>query len=275
MNTLPRVFSAACFSLAAVGLSGQTVDFVLVSKRQRFDQVDNTTATPTASSWSFRANVEGDSISGIAAPTMTLPGGTGSTTFSYESGDDAWVVESDYTSQGLLDAAYFNGAYGITVLGQSVGPLNLSGNTFPPAPIASLSGGTISGGVLLWDPAQALTLTISGAGIDHMGVYISGNDYTDGTEDFGVVTLSWTIPADSLTAGTSYMVELGFDDIVGGTSPAAVNGTGGLSAAQFAAVYTAQTKFTIQAIPEPANYAAVAGLISLAGLMSRRRQART
>lgn len=256
----------------AGGLTAQTVDFVVVSKELSYNQTDNSTAALATNPWSFRADIEGSSLSGIATPTLSSAGGTGSVAMTYDASDGDWLVGAQFSSQALLDAAYFNGSYGITVLSQSVSPISLTGDTYPTAPIATLSGGTIVGGVLTWNVSQALTITISGTGIDHMGVYVfaNGGGYDGGTDNFGVTSQAFTVPAFSMTSGQNYTVELSFDDIVGGTNTTAFSGTGGMSATQFAGVYTAQTKFTIQAVPEPGSYALICGIAAFMGMIVRR-----
>ena len=267
-------------TFATLPLSAQSVDFLLVSKQVRFTQTDASTTALDANAWSFRAHVEGgegSDLSGISAPTISLPGGSGSTTFAYDPGDDGWVVEDAYASQALLDAAYANGNYSLTVHGQTVGPISLAGDSYPVAPLAAVSGGGdlgFSAGVLLWNPSAPLTRTLSGTGVDHMGIYVDGFNYNDGVEGFGLPSLSFTVPAFSLVSGSTYFVELSFDDIVGGTEPFAFSGTGDMSEAQYAGVYTSMTKFTIQVIPEPSSFATLAGALGLASAaLSRRRRA--
>lgn len=256
---------------------GQSVEFLSVSKQHSYIQTDNTTTTDAVNPWRFRASVEGGSsdLSAITTPTLIIPGGTGSTTLTYDSGEKSWSVEGSYSSQSALDGAYANSSpdpYKLTALGQTVN-LILTGDTYPTAPIATLSGGTISGGVLVWDVSQALTITLDYSGIDHRGLFIFGNNLNVGNEIFGDGPLSYTLNASSLTAGQSYIVELSLDDIVGGTSPSAVSSeVEGMSAAQYAAVYTSQTTFTIQAIPEPAAFGSVAGSLVLMGALLRRRR---
>lgn len=269
-----RVLLALFSAMAAVIIaSAQTVDFIVVAKQHSYNQVDNTSVVDATNPWQFHANVEGTGLSG-STPSITLAAGSvgGSTTYTYDSGDDAWNIDAAFATSGALNTAYANGNYSITMLSQTVTPISLTGDTYPIAPIASLSGGTISAGVLNWNPNTALTITISGTGIDHMGVFVFGTGYNGGDEGFGVTTKSFTVPAFSMTVGQTYTVELSFDDVVGSTAPFNVSGTGGMSAAQYAGVYTAQTKFTINAIPEPATYAAIFGALALAGSIVHRRR---
>jgi hypothetical protein len=266
---------ASLTSMAAMMVciaQAQTVNFVFIGKQHAYTQVDNTNVTNAPGNhWGFRASVEGSGISGNT-PSITLPGSsTGSTTFTYNAGDGTWELETDFSTSGNLDTAYEDGNYGITMLSQTISPISLTGATFPVAPIASLSGGTISSGVLVWNVNTPLTLTLNGTGIDHMGIFVFGPSYNNGAEGFGVTTQSFTIPASAMTAGQNYTVELMFDDVVGGTAPFNFGGTGGMSATQYAGAYTAQTKFTIQAIPEPSTYAAMFGGLALVGVAIRRR----
>lgn len=268
------VFAGTIFMAAFV--SGQTVTFVYVGKQQVYSQVDNTTTVDAPGNYmGFRASVEGAGGSGLSSytPSIALPGGTGSTSYTYNASDDEWLLEKDYADPTDLDAAYNNGSYSITVMSQTITGIALTGDSYPAAPLASLSGGTISGGVLVWNPNTALTITIGGSSIDHMGIYVYGQGYNNGAEGFGVSTQSFTVPAFSLVGGQSYTVELNFDDIVGGVAPLTFTGTGGMSSVDYAAAYTAQTKFTIQAVPEPAAYVAILGALALVGvIMQRRRQ---
>lgn len=259
----------------AGGLKAQTVSFVVVSKQVSYNQTDNSTATLATNPWSFQADIEGSTLSGIATPILSSAGGTGSVIMTYDANDNGWFVRNQFSSQPLLDAAYVNGNYGITVLSQSVSPISLTGNTYQTAPIASLGGGaTIVGGILSWNVSQALTITISGTGIDHMGINVFANSgsYDDGTDLFGVTSLAFTMPAFSLTSGQNYTVELSFDDIVGGATNTAFGGSGGMSATQYAGIYSAQTKFTIQAVPESSSYALICGLSALGAMMVPRRR---
>ncbi len=274
-----RILWASITVLTAVIAQAQTVDFVFVGKQHAYTQVDNSNVVDASGNhWGFRASVEGITPGNLSGnpPSISLPGtSNGPTTFSYNSGDDTWELEADFSTSGDLDTAYNDGGYDITMLSQTINSISLTGGTYPVAPIASLSGGTISSGVLTWNVNTPLTLTLNGTGIDHMGIFVFGFNYGNGAEGFGVSTHSFTVPAMSLTAGNSYTVELGFDDIVGGTAPSVFSGTGGMSSVDYAGVYTAQTKFTIQAIPEPSTYAAILGGLACLGVAFKRRRALT
>ncbi|HVT73912.1 MAG TPA: PEP-CTERM sorting domain-containing protein [Lacunisphaera sp.] len=254
-------------------LFAQTVNFLTAEKFHNYTQTDDSTAVDASNPWSFSAHVEASAgdLSGAAA-TLTIPSGTGSTTMTYNASGPKWSVTASFASQAALDAAYGNGDYSLTAYGQTVSPISLTGDVYPVAPIASLSGGTIVGGVLAWDPSQALTITISGASISHMAINVDGTGFNGSDEQFGGSTFSYTIDANSMLAGNNYNVELDFDNIVGGTLGTFGSGTGPMLNANYAGVYSATTTFAIQAIPEPSTYAAILGAVALAGVLLRRRR---
>lgn len=267
----PRWFLAGLAWVCVAEAGAQTVNFVFVEHRRTAVQTDNVSTTAEANPWEFRASVEGSNLQGIAMPTVALPGGSsGATTMTYQTDDNAWFVEASFGSQALLTAAYATGNYGVGALGQTITPITLTGDSYPALPLATLSGGTIVAGVLQWNAAQALTISISGTA-DHMGVYVSGNSYNNGTESFGTGarTHTFVLPAASLTVGNTYTVELNFEDIVGQETLYTFSGTGGMGAVSYAGLYSGQTTFQVQAIPEPSTTAVCSGLLVL-GLASRR-----
>lgn len=271
----PRWFLAGLAWVCAAEVGAQTVSFVIVEHRRTAVQTDNTTTTAEANPWEFRASVEGSTLEGIAMPTVALPAGSsGATTMSYDPDDHAWYVEASFSSQPLLTAAYASGDYSITALGQTISPISLTGDTYPALPLATLSGGTIVAGVLQWNAAQALTISITGVA-DHMGLYVSGDSYSGGTESFGTGTRThtFTVPASSLAVGSTYTVELNFDDIVGQDNVSTYSGTGGMGSVSYAGLYSGQTTFQVQAIPEPSSTAVCSGLLVL-GLVVRGRRRR-
>lgn len=257
--------------LVQASLFSQTVDFLVVSKSHTYTQTDNSTTVDTANPFTFEAHVEGSGDLSGAAVTLTKPSGTGSTTMAYNAGGDKWGIKTSFADQTSLDAAYGNGNYSLTAFGQTVNPISVTGDIYPSsAPLAILSGGTISGGVLNWDVSQSLTITLNGTA-NHMGININGQSYNVNPETFGGTTLSVTINPGDMVAGNTYNVELDFDNIVGGTI-GNYGGTGAMAAAQYAGVYNTSTFFTINAIPEPSTYAAIFGVVALAGVMIYRRR---
>ena len=71
-------------------------------------------------------------------------------------------------------------------------------------------------------------------------------------------------------AGTTYQVEVEFDNIVAG--PTALGGT--LGSAMAVSTYNARTTFDLAVIPEPSAYAVLAGVAVLAMAAMRRRARR-
>jgi hypothetical protein len=271
MKTTRVILALFSVVVTATSTLAQTVDFLVVSKIHDYTQTNNSTTVDASNPWAFEAHVEGNGDLSAANALLTIPSGTGSTTMTFNAGGEQWRIQSSFANQGLLDAAYGSGAYSLTAYGQTVTPINVAGNLYPSAPLATnLSGGTIVGGVLTWDVSQALTITITGTA-DHMGINIDGNSYNANPEGFGVGFLTFTVPATTFVAGNVYNVELDFDNIVGGIL-GNFTGTGAMASVQYAGVYTAATSFTIQAVPEPSTYAAIFGAVALAGVMIRRRR---
>jgi hypothetical protein len=175
--------------------------------------------------------------------------------------------------------------------------LNPTAGAYPAIATMSFSQGTWVNGVLQVDPTQSLTITTStyaaylnrSAGIGgHMelglanaatnGVIFDVEKYSDiGPTGFtldvggaGNVTggsISFTLGANTLTAGTNYNGIGLFDRIVG-------QDTTNLSSSFNIAYYERATTFSISAIPEPSTYAAFAGLGALGLAAWRRRRQR-
>ena len=77
----------------------------------------------------------------------------------------------------------------------------------------------------------------------------------------------------TLAVGSTYTVELNFEDIVGQENVYTFSGTGGMSSVSYAGLYSGQTTFQVQAIPEPSSTAVCSGLLVL-GLVVRGRRRR-
>jgi hypothetical protein len=288
-STKSLLLPAVLVLLAVSAARAQTIQYIIVGKEQYFTQNTNSTAS-AGTNYQFSASIEGSSLSGIATPNLNSnsAGGTGPTgPFVYNSGDDAWYIEQNYSTGGDLETAYpSGGSFSLTVLGEPVSIAMPSENPlrFTPIPLATLSAGTIVGGVLTWDVSQPLTISLidplngSFATVDHINLSIWGTNIDLNAEAFGNATQSFTIPGtagvnNTFIAGQTYTVEMGFVNITGGSSLTTISG-GALDGVQYGGIYGRTSSFTIQAIPEPSTYAAMAGALAL-GLAAwrRRRQA--
>ncbi len=138
-------------------------------------------------------------------------------------------------------------------------------------------------GTLFYDARNGpLTLasnsfSVNAGTLTHLGISISPtngqpNGFTDfNQEAFGTGTgsISQTYStASEFVSGTTYQVELEFDNLVDG--PNALSGQ--LAGGQSVAVYTTRTEFNLLVIPEPSTYAALAGAAALTLAAVRRRR---
>lgn len=279
MRRAAAIFAIGLTTLVAV--RAQLVEAVVIRKAHVYTQTDvSTLVEPATGTWTFRALVEGTGLSGITAPTFTSPGGSGATgAMTYVPSQNQWRSNASYNGaggvgQGLLDAAYNNGTYGITAFGVTVSPA-LTGNIYPNIPQASVSAGTWSGNLLQLNPTQALTISsnnFTGFSGDHILIEIIGPGYNNDAETLVTNNLSLSVPANSLTLGQTYTVNIMFDkaasfSVISGTSST-------LDGANLAALYSNITTFTIQAtaIPEPSTSAAIFGALGLLGAAAYRRR---
>jgi hypothetical protein len=297
MKSIRPILLIATLAVAA-SVSAQVVDFVIVEKVNQFRQDDATTASEfLTNNWKFRSSIEGSGMSNIIptpAPTLSLPGtSTGSPLMTYVPGDNAWVTEAFFTGatttgKALMDAAYNNGTYTINAFGATTPPaLSLTSEAYPNTPIATATGAGIisfTGGILTVNPGSSLMLTTNtfsgfSSGNDHVGLYIWGNNDAynpnDTPDTFTAASVNYTINAGLLTAGNTYTVEMMFDNVVGSLVTLSSTGSAELDGAQAAAVFSSSTTFTIQAIPEPSAYAAIFGVLALAGAKIARRRRTT
>lgn len=290
MKTHARLLlSAAVALLTVASVSAQTVQYIIVSKEQYATQLTNS-SVGAAYNFRFEASVEGSGLSGITAPTLnSIAGGfgtTGALTKEDPLDGNRWIYQQNFATGALLESAYASNTtpYNMTVQGVSVDIALLNETPrFTPFPIATVSGGTISGGVLVWDVSQSLTISLADplngslAGIDHTSLSIWGTGIDRGTDAFGSGPLSITIGGSGVNntfiAGQTYTVEMDFINIIGGTLPTTISG-GALDGAAYAGVYGRTVSFQIQAVPEPSTYAALAGAAALGlAFWHRRRKA--
>lgn len=280
---------AAAGRLFATPVESQ-VEFVLVEKRSEWTASGNgvVVAAPDdpehfSAPFGFRVQVEGTNLSGLSpAPTFTIPGGSGLTPpLAYDAEGENWVYRPAFGSQSLLDGAYANGGYGVTVQDTTL-HLDLDGDAYPAPPVPVISGGTWSNGVLYIDAAQPLTISTGafvGFGttgvLNHINLSIFGPNATVDIESFSpnpyvsgdvsTDSLSHAFDGGDLVSGASYKVQIEFNTIVDLSDE--------LEGAIGVALYTSRLTFdmqTLAAVPEPATYAAWLGVATL-GLAAVRR----
>ena len=308
MKTPSTLIAALLFLLAALSVNSQVVSSVFVGKTYSFRKDSagapvQDTSNPFGSA-GFDVTVAGSDMALLTAPVITLPAGStyptvaasihNGGTLVYDAGDEHWNYgfpnANDIAAPPANINGYFgSGTYSIFVQGTTVSFFlgNIGGDgSFDAAfsPDLTFSQGTWSGGKLLVDPSQALTITTS-----TMSNYASGGSTIGGHIGLGLdgifdlenwsrvgpagVTLNevdnfitYTISPGTLTAGIEYGGEASFDGIRDQSLALAgsLNGT----------YYGNITTFTIQAIPEPSTYAALAGLGALGlAFWQRRRKA--
>jgi hypothetical protein len=172
-------------SLVLLPAQAQTVKVVQVYKNIAYVQTNNAAVivdpTPITADYGgpygFQADEIGTNLSGITPPALTLPSGSlfndpaqfnGHLTYagqelSVAGFEDEWSFgPNDWggASQSTMDADFVGGAYQFVVQGKSVS-LSLSGNSYPNAPSATLTGGSWIDGNYVLDPANPLNITTS------------------------------------------------------------------------------------------------------------------
>ncbi len=174
-----------------------------------------------------------------------------------------------------------------TTLNLSLAPFNTATN--PAIPTMTFSQGTWANGVLNIDPTLPLTITTSSYGqyLDRthslgghleLGMLDANNNFVFDVESYSGIgptgvtlettggSIGYTIPANTLTAGSSYLGMGFFDRIVSQDTS--------LSGSFSTASFDRSTAFTVTAIPEPSTCAAAAGLGAFALAAWRRRRVR-
>jgi hypothetical protein len=253
----------------------------------------------------FDADVSGTNISGITAPVVTLPAAStypsqapaiaNGGVLVYNVGDQKWeygINGNDIatSSSTNVNSFFATGTYSVTLPGGTVNiPFgsNISSSlTFNPVMTFSQGtwSGTASNAVLTIDPSQPLTISTTDANYNRTaggqigaelflgleGVFQIddwGRVAPTGTSTTSLVTgfVSYTIPADTLTPGMTYLGGAEYANYIGQSTEVA----GVLALAGFRDV----TSFNIVAAPEPSSGALIAGGAALALWLVRRRRA--
>jgi len=241
-------------------------------------------------------------------PAITLQGGTyggGSlTTYSIATPDHSanqpvlLAREWDFAMSAGLNTTYASDFWNVTFHGGYWDSANfytryvagdIIGDLYPNTPFfTGLSAGNFSAGKYYIDPAQSLTLasnsfaTHFAAGATRISIDIqdlAGNAIASATTT-SADQLSLNLAASFLAPGTEYLVKLEFDRFINNTAQeitATQNADGHfVDAASLGSIdaeffYSTYTSLSLVAVPEPATYAMLFGLVALAGLVFRRR----
>ncbi len=277
---------AAMALVGPPGAAGANVEYVSVFKtwfNRQTSAVDVNLQPPGFSPYEFYAGVSGESIDGIAAPTVTGPitnpepshngGVLGYNGVDWDYGAPTFNGVSVDT-QSQLDALFANGTYTINVLGESV-DLVLAGDLYPSSPpVMSLTGGTWSSTIYVMDASQPLTITTNtfteyGTNVlDGISIEVSGPNHESEVTQLSSSTptkmATLNVPPNTLTPGQSYYVEASFI-----TAADLVTAIPGMPDAFGVAAYEQATELTIQVVPEPTSLALLG--VSVLMMMRRRR----
>lgn len=230
MNSTSRirlVFAAAAaglFTFVSPFARGQA--FYVVSKTQVFFQTGSSGSVPDPSS-PFKFGAEAATNAILAQPSgSTQP-------LAFVSGDNTFQVSQSFATKAALDAAFPNGTYRMTGTGIPTLSFNLTTDAYPADAPRVIGGTWNAGGVLVVDPTQTATITLStftgygtSGAIGHMQTTVRGlqgdnvnlkNDIVSQAA-FGLTVSSTpltsiTIPARTLTSGKVYQAEVQFDTL--------------------------------------------------------------
>jgi len=173
--------------------------------------------------YGFSADVSGQNMRLLAAPTVTPPAGTPdtpenpfyTTLFLDEWGQPEWRYgpnANDWGGTTLegIDAKFPSGTYTLSVGGIPV-PLSLTGDVYPNTPQLTLSGGAWINGKYAMDAADSLTVTTNvftgyGSNVDgNIGLWVNDIEVelfksTSPATNFATLTIpANTLPTDQVT----------------------------------------------------------------------------
>lgn len=277
---------------AAVALEGQ-VQFQMVEKRQNLIQTSDagTTANP-AKPFEFRVNINGaagSDLSGLLPAYRALTGPVSGTASTYEAdpnGDNWSFTSTPYSLPSDLLSDYPNGNYTLNATGTGVTvALGTGGlDAFPTIPyLTGLTAGDFDGlgrlkiDLSLSNYTFAFPTFAMGSG-GHIEFAING--VSEGATPVG--QQAFFIPsstlynqsafntyvfhpnASNMVAGQEYSLDLKFDLPTDALGSDATTWT--------LALFSSHTSVQLIAVPEPSAYAAIAGVLALAGVALRRRR---
>ena len=228
-------------------LLASTGSYYVVSKASYYEQNSSSaTALNAAVPYSFLAEIENLPTLPVTASSSVAPpsGGTGAIALTPFSA--GYRYTAGYANQAALDAAFPNGTYTFHINTSSSGyvvPLALSPQSYPTN-IPTITNSGWASGDLVVNPAQSYTFTWHGFAGFHLNFGIQGN----GTGTFNGAAYSvanpttgnasYTLAANTLTAGQNYQATLEFDTATA-VNTTSVTGANGIAA------FGDQTSFTI------------------------------
>jgi len=304
----PRMKTRMLLAIAAVvgfrlTLSAvtETINLIVVDRQTNYVQTSAGTAALDGSTpYEFVINLDGQYLrtSGFSL-AFKKPGDAVTTYQGYEhSAGYEWQAPiyptGHFTSMANLNTTFPGGDYTILVSGYADATLtipNLVGSTndgFGNTPFVNATQNGVPVGWfnnrMVVDPTQDLliqstTFTVNYvAGDGRIGLNVSGdgfdqevtNETVPGNFIFSGNSVQMLITGGTLSPGGIYYGDVEFNNVVSeliDLSGIYTSSTKGVS------VYTAYTSFQIQAVPEPATYAAWAALLALGTALWRRRRA--
>ena len=300
-------FIAAAASLSAQTIEFVTVEWTRSVDQKTASGVVDAGSTPYTFRAGV-SGTNGSPLTGstFSSVSLGLTNNTVGSNLTFQADDKEWWFESSYADQGSMTTAYpasgthtyamnLNGAAATNATGNTSVPLpfvpDLSTNILN-APIVGLTNGSWQGNgtFRVTSVGSAVTLTFNtpynttpgGTDSFHYDVWISNGanltgttngfiNYDATTSSSAPATISsLTIAAGQLVDGTTYTLEVGYEQVMASSS--ILSGT-----AFSAGLVGVRSKITIvtplAAVPEPATYALWAGgAAGLAGVIARRRR---
>jgi Bacterial Ig-like domain len=252
LSKTPRLLvGAALISLASMSLvQAGDVTVYGIGKNQVYEQTSASAVTPASSgAYSFSAFAIPTSADSISFVTVTPPSGD---TQYLDSTSSGFQMESPFATPAELNAAFPSGQYTFTAQSMdftsTAGPANLtlSGDAYP-ATTPQISNYAAAQSV---DPAKDFVVSwnaFANATANDFVQLTLQNDSGDVVFDTGLpgqstalpgTALSATIPANKLTAGSSYDAVLRFGHITSRDATDYPGGTG-------VTTYAQETRFTV------------------------------
>jgi len=296
-----KIMLVAAVLVAAGSGTAQTVELVVVDRQVNYVQtVAGSAGLDGAAPYEFVVNLSGQNLGSPFTLSFKKPGDPVTVYSGYEhTAGTEWQAPvyptGNFASMATLHSAFPDGTYTIQAGGfadVTLGIPNLIGSTNDglantPFIIATQNSNPVtwSGGKMLVDPTQELTLTSTVFADNYVmatgriGLWLdygmTGQEVTNETAPgsfiFNADSVQMQILANTLTPGT-YNGGLEFNNIVG-AGLVDLSGTYG-AGAYGVSVYSAFTTFQIQAVPEPSTYAVIFGGLALVGVVLHRRRRR-